>query len=188
MVILRGIDIAHGMLHRTTSRYIYSQAPPFVTWRELVGRISHARYKNVQLNAHNFSTKHSMFIGSLPIEKRLERYTQYEFTSDLAQLGKGDRAALKPIVEAAKLIDKIYFRQAWAGNEKLKQKLEELGDEKLLTLFNMYKGPWVSVPSCWFYASLWVNLTNCRLEKTTTYHLWREHLHIPKGQTITLKT
>ncbi|KAJ2964464.1 hypothetical protein NQZ79_g589 [Umbelopsis isabellina] len=132
----------HGMLYRTTSRYICRQAPPLVTWRESVGRISHARYKNVQLDAHNFSTKHSMFIGSLPIEKRLERYTQYEFTSDLAQLGKGDRAALKPIVEAAKLIDKIYFRQAWAGNEKLKQKLEELGDEKLLTLFNMYKGPW----------------------------------------------
>jgi hypothetical protein len=120
-----------------------------VTWRERVGWISHARYKNVQLESRNFSTKHSMFIGSLPIEKRLERYTQYEFTSDLSHLGKGDRAALKPIVEAAKLIDKIYFRQAWAGNEKLKQKLEELGDEQLLTLFNMYKGPWVSVPNCW---------------------------------------
>ncbi|CAO3681785.1 unnamed protein product [Umbelopsis ramanniana] len=83
-----------------------------------------------------------MFVGSLPIDKRLERYTPYEFTADLSDLKEGDRAAIKPLVQAAKLIDKIYIRQAWAGNEQLKKKLEELGDKKLLTLFNMYKGPW----------------------------------------------
>jgi hypothetical protein len=88
---------------------------------------------------------HTMFVGSLPIDKRLERYTPYEFTADLSDLKEGDRAAIKPLVKAAKLIDKIYIRQAWAGNEELKKKLEELGDKKLLTLFNMYKGPWVSL-------------------------------------------
>jgi hypothetical protein len=93
------------------------------------------------LQTHNL---HSMFTGSLPIDKRLERYTPYEFTADLSELKKGDRAAIKPLIQAAKLIEKIYIRQAWAGNEKLKEKLEELGDKKLLTLFNMYKGPWVS--------------------------------------------
>lgn len=87
-----------------------------------------------------------MFIGSLPIDKRLERYTPYEFTSDLSHLSKGDRAAIKPLVKAAKQIDQIYFRQAWSGNEQLRKKLEGLGDEKLLTLFKMYKGPWVSSP------------------------------------------
>jgi hypothetical protein len=87
---------------------------------------------------------HTMFVGSHPIDKRLERYTPYEFTADLSELKDGDRAAIKPLVQAAKIIDKIYIRQAWAGNEQLKKKLEELGDKKLLTLFNMYKGPWVS--------------------------------------------
>lgn len=115
--------------------------PGVVTFRRRLQDNSHA--SPWQFLSTRYS--HTMFVGSLPIDKRLERYTPYEFTADLSDLKEGDRAAIKPLVKAAKLIDKIYIRQAWAGNEQLKKKLEELGDKKLLTLFNMYKGPWVSL-------------------------------------------
>lgn len=123
------------------------QGPAVVTFHRRLQNNSHA--SPWLFNKFLFPRySHTMFVGSLPIDKRLERYTPYEFTADLSELKEGDRAAIKPLVQAAKLIDKIYIRQAWAGNEQLKKKLEELGDEKLLTLFNMYKGPWVSLTKC----------------------------------------
>lgn len=139
-------NICQVPLHSTTSMGLHGAGPVVTLYRRLWMN-SHAFERSSRAGLRQASTKqHTMFTGSLPIDKRLERYTPYEFTADLSHLGKGDQAAIKPLVQAAKLIDKIYFRQAWSGNEQLRKKLEELGDKKLVTLFNMYKGPWVSSP------------------------------------------
>lgn len=146
MATIAGLTgIFYAPLHRTASLGLRRTRPAVTLYRCLPTN-SHAFNPPCRQVLRNASTKRAMFIGSLPIDKRLERYTPYEFTSDLSHLSKGDRAAIKPLVKAAKQIDQIYFRQAWSGNEQLRKKLEGLGDEKLLTLFKMYKGPWVSSP------------------------------------------
>jgi hypothetical protein len=78
------------------------------------------------------------------LSNRLSRFALYECTADLSHLSVHEHAALKKLVKAAKHLDQLYIRQAWSGNEALRAKLLTEGDKELCTLFEMYKGPWVS--------------------------------------------
>ncbi|KAG1056101.1 hypothetical protein G6F43_001980 [Rhizopus delemar] len=73
---------------------------------------------------------------------RLARFALYECTADLSHLHAKEHAALKHLVKAGKYIDQLYMRQAWSGNEALREKLHSEGNKDLCTLFEMYKGPW----------------------------------------------
>ncbi|KAI9279875.1 hypothetical protein BY458DRAFT_538493 [Sporodiniella umbellata] len=73
---------------------------------------------------------------------RLARFALYECTADLSHLHAKEHAALKHLVKAGKYIDQLYMRQAWSGNEALRKKIHAEGDQDLVTLFEMYKGPW----------------------------------------------
>lgn len=84
-----------------------------------------------------------MSTGSFPIDKHLERYAPYEVGADLPDLSENEKKAIPLLIKVGKLLDNLYLRQAWSGNEALLEKLQDNGDEKLLTLFKMYKGPWV---------------------------------------------
>lgn len=75
---------------------------------------------------------------------RLARFALYECTADLSHLHAKEHAALKHLVKAGKYIDQLYMRQAWSGNEALREKLHSEGNKDLCTLFEMYKGPWVN--------------------------------------------
>src|SRR5436190_3438780 len=85
-------------------------------------------------------------LGSL--QKMAERFAPTEVAADASGLSEGDRAALAKIVEAARVMDTLYLRQVWSGNEPLllglSQDATPLGRARL-HLFVLQKGPWSSL-------------------------------------------
>ncbi|MEN3332954.1 MAG: hypothetical protein V7641_2319 [Blastocatellia bacterium] len=79
------------------------------------------------------------------LEKMIARFAPTDIAADPAQLSPGDRQALDKVIQAARLMDDIYLRQAWSGNIDLKAKLEAdkspLGQARL-HYFLINKGPW----------------------------------------------
>jgi hypothetical protein len=80
-----------------------------------------------------------------PLAAKIRRFAPTDITADTSRLSEGDRKALEKIIQAAKLMDSIYYRQVWSGNEALKKKLEAdqspLGRDSL-HYFIINKGPW----------------------------------------------
>ncbi|MGA9769236.1 MAG: hypothetical protein WBV94_09365 [Blastocatellia bacterium] len=76
---------------------------------------------------------------------KISRFAPTEVTADVSHLSDGDRKALDKIIQAAKLMDPIFYRQVWSGNVALKEKLEAdkspLGQQRL-HYFVINKGPW----------------------------------------------
>jgi len=74
------------------------------------------------------------------------RLAPVDLTADLARLSPAERAALARLVRAAELMDTLFMRQAWAGNETLLLQLAQdsspLGRERLHA-FRQNKGPWL---------------------------------------------
>jgi hypothetical protein len=73
------------------------------------------------------------------------RFVPIDLTVDTSHLSPNDRAALKKLIEAARIIDRLFYRQLWSGNEaleaQLKQDQSELGQARL-DYFHLNKGPW----------------------------------------------
>ncbi|MCU1265982.1 MAG: MutT/NUDIX family protein [Acidobacteria bacterium] len=76
---------------------------------------------------------------------KIRRFAPTVLTADTSRLSPNDRKALQKIIAAAKLIDPLYLRQVWSGNEELQKKLQgdrsALGRERL-HYFMINKGPW----------------------------------------------
>src|SRR4051812_11865542 len=53
------------------------------------------------------------------IETKAARFAAVSLTADIAALPDNERQALKKLVEASKLIDTLFLRQVWAGNETM---------------------------------------------------------------------
>lgn len=79
------------------------------------------------------------------LRAKLDRFVGVELTADVAALPASERKALDKLIEAARLMDPIYDRQAWAGTVALRGELEkdtsELGRLKL-DYFTVMRGPW----------------------------------------------
>lgn len=58
------------------------------------------------------------------LEAKIKRFAPAEITADASTLSDGDKKALAKLFEASKILDKIYTRQIWSGNEALRAKLE----------------------------------------------------------------
>jgi hypothetical protein len=81
------------------------------------------------------------------------RFAPVDIAADLSKLSDGDRQALAPLVEAARLIDALFLRQVWAGNDGLLQQLaratlapatgpDATAAAARLHYFLINKGPW----------------------------------------------
>lgn len=73
------------------------------------------------------------------------QYAPVDIKVDLGKLGDGDRRALAKLIEAAQVIDGIYLRQAWAGNDSLLLRLaadHSPDGQARLKYFLIQKGPW----------------------------------------------
>jgi hypothetical protein len=73
------------------------------------------------------------------------RFAPVEIGADIAQLPAGERQALARIVEAAQLMDGLFLRQVWAGNDSLLMRLatdETALGRARLHYFLINKGPW----------------------------------------------
>jgi len=73
------------------------------------------------------------------------RYAPVELRADLSRLPAPERAALAKLVLAARIMDAVFLRQVWAGNEALLLELAADGTplgEARLAAFLRNKGPW----------------------------------------------
>lgn len=84
-------------------------------------------------------------VGDPELAKKIARFSPTVLTADLSQLSRGDRLALTKIIAAAKLLDPLFLRQVWGGNDELKQRLEAdktaVGQQRL-NYFLINDGPW----------------------------------------------
>jgi hypothetical protein len=73
------------------------------------------------------------------------RFAPVELTADVAALPANERQALAKLVQAAKIMDPLFLRQVWAGNETMLLDLvadqSEAGRARL-HYFLINKGPW----------------------------------------------
>jgi hypothetical protein len=73
------------------------------------------------------------------------RFAPVDLSADISKLPMNERQALAKLVEAAKVMDTLFLRQVWAGNEtmllNLVQDTSELGRARL-HYFLLNKGPW----------------------------------------------
>ncbi len=79
---------------------------------------------------------------------KIDRFTPVVVTADTSRLSAGDRAALKKIIQAARLMDSMYIRQVWSGNEELLSQLQadsSAAGKKELQYFLMNMGPWSTI-------------------------------------------
>ena len=79
------------------------------------------------------------------IQKMAARFAPTEIGADLSKLSANDRRVLAKLVEASKIIDALFLRQVWHGNEAMLLDLvrdqSPLGRERL-HYFLINKGPW----------------------------------------------
>jgi hypothetical protein len=79
------------------------------------------------------------------LQSMTARFAPTNIRADLSRLSAADRQVLAKLVEAAKLIDALYLRQVWVGNEAM---LLELAQSQTpegrarLHYFLVNKGPW----------------------------------------------
>ncbi|HEY8536711.1 MAG TPA: hypothetical protein VIL25_09680 [Vicinamibacterales bacterium] len=87
--------------------------------------------------------------SSVPSERELDamiaRFEPVDIRADISHLAANERRALAKLVDAARVMDAIFLRQVWAGNETLLLELLEdrspLGEARL-RYFLINKGPW----------------------------------------------
>src|SRR2546421_1705286 len=87
--------------------------------------------------------------GSVSEAARLQamaaKFAPTEIRVDLAKVSPADRKVLARLVEASKIMDAIFLRQVWAGNETMLIDLardESAEGRARLHLFLINKGPW----------------------------------------------
>src|SRR6185369_6526225 len=79
------------------------------------------------------------------LARKIARFAPTTLTADVSKLTPKDRQALDKIIEAAKLLDPLFLRQVWTGNDALEKKLRAdksaLGRQRL-HYFYINDGPW----------------------------------------------
>ena len=83
------------------------------------------------------------------LEMKIGRFAPTVLTADITKLNAKDQLALKKIVEAAKLLDPLFLRQVWSGNDSLEKKLltdKTAVGRQLLHYFYINDGPCSTEP------------------------------------------
>jgi hypothetical protein len=75
----------------------------------------------------------------LPIQRKLAQYTTVRLTSDLGKLTENERQMIPLLIDAARHMDAIYWRQAYGNRDSLLQSLTD-SDVRRYTEINY--GPW----------------------------------------------
>src|SRR4051812_5972533 len=79
------------------------------------------------------------------IQKRIAQFAPTPFAADLSSLTPEDRKVLGKLVEAGKLMNEIFLRQAWAGNPAMREELKTLKASNAAAAreyFDINFGPW----------------------------------------------
>ena len=79
------------------------------------------------------------------LQAKIDQFAVAELTADVSTLPEEERKALMKLIEAARLLDPVFDRQAWAGNPRLEEELaaatDPLGRAKH-QYFRIMRGPW----------------------------------------------
>jgi hypothetical protein len=73
---------------------------------------------SITMNAHGAAPAESL-TDAATLEKKIAQFAVVDLNPDLSALPAGEKAALAKLVEAAKVMDALFLRQVWAGNEPL---------------------------------------------------------------------
>jgi hypothetical protein len=79
------------------------------------------------------------------VEKRLAKFAAVPLSADLSPLTPEDRQVLAKLIEAARLMDEIFLRQAWTGNPEMRRWLQGYQGEHAEAArqyFAINFGPW----------------------------------------------
>jgi hypothetical protein len=83
--------------------------------------------------------------GDPELARKIARFAPTTLTADTSKLTPKDRQALDKIIAAAKLLDPLFLRQVWSGNEALERKLKAdntASGRQRLHYFYINDGPW----------------------------------------------
>lgn len=83
--------------------------------------------------------------GDSDLARKIARFAPTTMTADVSKLTPKDRQALDKIIAAAKLLDPLFLRQVWSGNEALEKKLladKSAAGRERLHYFYIMDGPW----------------------------------------------
>src|SRR5262249_23602273 len=79
------------------------------------------------------------------LQRMTARFVPTEIAADVSRISPGDRRALGKLVEASKIIDALFLRQVWAGNDAMLLDLAKdhtPEGQARLHYFLVNKGPW----------------------------------------------
>jgi hypothetical protein len=83
--------------------------------------------------------------AALALEQNIARFAPVDLTADVSSLPASERDVLRALIKASKIVDALFLRQVWAGNESmlidLVQDHSRLGRARLHA-FLLNKGPW----------------------------------------------
>ncbi|MFN2516466.1 MAG: hypothetical protein ABR556_09650 [Pyrinomonadaceae bacterium] len=88
--------------------------------------------------------------GDPELAKKIRRFAPTVLTANTSRLSANDRKALDKIIEAAKLLDPLFLRQVWSGNDELHEKLKTdktAAGKQRLHYFLINDGPWSRLDS-----------------------------------------
>jgi hypothetical protein len=74
-----------------------------------------------------------------PIEKKLAQYTPVRLTTDLRKLSQNERRMIPLLIDAARFMDAIFWRQAYGHRDSL---LKSIGDPAVRRYIEINYGPW----------------------------------------------
>src|SRR5215813_11857700 len=88
--------------------------------------------------------------GNSELARKIARFAPTTLTADTSKLSANDRQALSKIIAAAKLLDPLFLRQVWSGNDGLEKKLladKSAAGQQRLHYFYINDGPWSRIDS-----------------------------------------
>src|SRR4051794_20625243 len=88
--------------------------------------------------------------GDPELVRKIPRFAPTTLPAVTAKLPPRDRQALDKIIEAAKLLDPLFLRQVWSGNDALDKKLladKSAAGRERLHYFYINDGPWSRLDS-----------------------------------------
>jgi len=71
--------------------------------------------------------------GESPLAEKVAQFAPAKLSADISSLPESEKKALRELIEASRLLDPVFDRQAWARNPELAAELEgaEGGEAKL---------------------------------------------------------
>jgi len=115
------------------------------SWKQTVPLMLVLAFLIVSTGAQKRKSRPEPSSNVTALAAKIRRFAPTVLTANTARLSAKDRQALQKIIAAAKLLDPLFLRQVWSGNEALKRKLEAdktvLGRMRL-HYFLINDGPW----------------------------------------------